>query len=82
MGATINKITNRDMTEFLIPVPSQEAERTGIAIVLSDMDAEIAALEQRRNKTRAIKQGMMQQLPTGRIRLLSKKENANDRLAK
>ena len=35
-----------------------------------DMDAEIAALERRRDKTRTIKQGMMQQLLTGRVRLV------------
>ena len=40
-----------------------------IATVLSDMDTEIAALEHRLDKTRAIKQGMMQQLLTGAIRL-------------
>ena len=45
-------------------------EQTAIAQVLSDMDAEIAALEARRDKTRAIKQGMMQQLLTGRVRLV------------
>lgn len=45
-------------------------EQTAIAAVLSDMDAEIAALEARRDKTRALKQGMMQQLLTGRIRLV------------
>ena len=43
-------------------------EQTAIATVLSDMDAEIAALEARRDKTRALKQGMMQELLTGRIR--------------
>ena len=50
----------------LPPLPEQHA----IASVFSDMDAEIAALEQRRDKTRAIKQGMMQQLLTGQVRLL------------
>ena len=45
-------------------------EQTAIANVLSDMDAEIAALEQRRDKTRAMKQGMMQELLTGRTRLV------------
>ena len=49
----------------LPPLPEQQA----IATVLSDMDAEIAALERRLDKTRAIKQGMMQQLLTGSIRL-------------
>jgi len=45
-------------------------EQIAIATVLSDMDAEIAALEARRDKTRALKQGMMQELLTGRIRLV------------
>ena len=47
-----------------------EAEQTAIATILSDMDAELAALEARRDKTRALKQGMMQELLTGRIRLV------------
>ena len=47
------------------PLPEQSA----IATVLSDMDAEIASLERRLEKTRAIKQGMMQQLLTGSVRL-------------
>lgn len=45
-------------------------EQTAIATVLSDMDTELTALEARRDKTRALKQGMMQELLTGRIRLL------------
>ena len=45
-------------------------EQRAIAAVLSDMDAEIAALERRRDKTGAIKQGMMQSLLTGRVRLV------------
>lgn len=52
-----------------IPAPNL-AEQTSIATVLSDMDAELAALEARRDKTRALKQGMMQALLTGRIRLV------------
>ncbi len=46
------------------------AEQTAIANVLSDMDAELAALEARREKTRLLKQGMMQALLTGRIRIV------------
>lgn len=46
------------------------SEQTAIAAVLSDMDAEIAALEGKLSKARAIKQGMMQELLTGRIRLV------------
>jgi type I restriction enzyme S subunit len=45
-------------------------EQTAIAEVLSDMDAELAALEARRDKTRALKQGMMQELLTGKTRLI------------
>lgn len=47
-------------------VPEQEQ----ITTILSNMDAEIAPLEQRRNKAKAIKQGMMQSLLTGRVRLV------------
>jgi type I restriction enzyme S subunit len=64
-GYTLNKDSLREVE---ILYPSHE-EQAAIAAVLSDMDAEIAALEQRRDKTQAIKQGMMQQLLTGRIRL-------------
>ena len=46
------------------------AEQTAIAEALSDMDAELEALEQRRAKTRVLKQGMMQELLTGRTRLV------------
>nr|WP_290447628.1 restriction endonuclease subunit S [Pseudomonas sp. 21LCFQ02] len=52
-----------------IPIP-RLPEQTAIATVLSDMDAELAALEQRLAKTRALKQGMMQELLTGRTRLV------------
>ncbi len=52
-----------------VPFPSKE-EQEAIAQVLSDMDSEIEALEARVAKTRDIKQGMMQQLLTGRIRLV------------
>jgi len=48
------------------PFPEQSA----IAAILSDMDAKIAALESWLAKTRSIKQGMMQELLTGRIRLV------------
>ncbi|HEY2931066.1 MAG TPA: restriction endonuclease subunit S [Acidobacteriota bacterium] len=57
------------MRNFEIYLPQLD-EQTAIATVLSDMYAEIVALEHRRDKTRAIKQGMMQQLLTGRLRLV------------
>jgi type I restriction enzyme S subunit len=52
-----------------IPFPDF-LEQAAITAVLSDMDAEIAALEKRRDKTRALKQAMMQELLTGRTRLV------------
>ncbi len=52
-----------------IPFPSLE-EQTAIATILSDMDEEIQALETRLNKTKQIKQGMMQVLLTGKVRLV------------
>ena len=55
--------------EYSLSLPPIE-EQEAIAEVLSDMDAEITALEQRLEKTKAIKQGMMQKLLTGRIRLV------------
>lgn len=54
---------------FKIRKPSDTEEQRAIATVLSDMDTEIAALESRLAKTQAIKQGMMQELLTGRTRL-------------
>ena len=70
MGATINQITNKDMASFLIGLPCDAKEQAAIAQICSDIDEEIQALEQRLNKTRQIKQGMMQELLTGRIRLV------------
>ena len=67
-GTTVFHLYGRDMANFGFAVPPVD-EQQAIATVLSDMDAEIAALERRLDKTRAIKQGMMQQLLTGSIRL-------------
>ncbi len=53
-----------------IHAPPTKAEQTAIAEVLSEMDGELAALEEGREKTRALKQSMMQAFLTGRIRLV------------
>lgn len=53
-----------------IYIPSDKKEQTAIATVLSDMDVELEALEARRSKTALLKQGMMQELLTGRTRLV------------
>jgi len=50
-----------------LPLPT---EQTAIAANLTDMDAELAALEARRDKTRHLKQAMMQELLTGKTRLV------------
>lgn len=61
---------NKGMVQdFSLSLPSV-TEQTAIAAVLSDMDAELAALEARLAKSRALKQGMMQELLTGRTRLI------------
>ena len=62
-------INGREYAQLSLPLPPLP-EQTAIANVLSDMDAELAALEQRRDKIGALKQGMMQELLTGRTRLV------------
>lgn len=66
----IPHISSADIRGFKTSLPPTIVEQTAIAAVLSDMDDELAALEQRRDKTRALKQGMMQELLTGRTRLV------------
>jgi type I restriction enzyme S subunit len=68
-GSTFLEISKSNVAALEIPLPSS-SEQAAIAAVLSDMDAELAALEGRRDKTRALKQAMMQELLTGRIRLV------------
>ena len=68
-GSSYPAITGSDMKALQLPLPPLP-EQQAIAAVLSDMDAEIAALEQRRDKTRALKHGMMQELLTGKTRLI------------
>ncbi|WP_337232135.1 restriction endonuclease subunit S [Vibrio cholerae] len=68
-GSTITHLYQKDFVNFEFSAPCIE-EQTAIATILSDMDEEIQALEQRLGKTRQIKQGMMQELLTGKTRLL------------
>jgi len=69
-GSTINHLYQKDFVGFVYKTPATIDEQTAIAAVLSDMDAEIAVLEARLTKARQLKQGMMQELLTGRIRLV------------
>ena len=69
IGSAQLGLGRKSVEEQEIVFPSTK-EQTAIAAILSDMDAELAALEQQRDKTLALKQGMMQALLTGRIRLV------------
>lgn len=68
-GSNYPAINGTDVRALQIPLPEYD-EQNAVATVLSDMDAEIVALEARLAKARQIKQGMMQALLTGRIRLV------------
>lgn len=68
-GGAQSTVTIADIRNFSIPTPTKK-ERMVITSILSDMDSEIIALEQKLAKTRQIKQGMMQQLLTGKIRFV------------
>ena len=67
-GSTIRHVYASTFQTYQILLPSL-IEQSAIAAVLSDMDAEIAAWERRLAKTRALKEGMMQELLTGKTRL-------------
>ena len=69
-GTTISYLSREQFEGFPVRVPSDILEQTAIAAILSDMDAEIAALEAKIAKARQIKQGMMHNLLTGRIRFV------------
>lgn len=68
-GSTFDSINSAELRSLVLRLPASKAEQTAIATILSDMDAELATLEIRRDKARQLKQGMMQELLTGRIRL-------------
>ena len=68
--ATVDSLRLPTFQTFEMLVPPTEDEQIAIAAVLCEMDAELAALETRRDKTRDLKQAMMQELLTGRIRLV------------
>jgi type I restriction enzyme S subunit len=69
-GGTIKTITKEALSEFDIAFPKSLIDQKRIAMTLSDIDAELEALEKQLVKARQIKQGMMQQLLTGQIRLV------------
>lgn len=68
-GSTIIHLYQKDVGKFEFLLPPTIAEQKAIAAVLSEMDADIITLEEKIAKYRQVKQGMMQQLLTGKIRL-------------
>lgn len=69
-GSTRTRISRSELGTIKIYIPSTLEEQSAIATILSDMDKEIEALEAKRTKYTQVKQGMMQQLLTGKIRLV------------
>lgn len=69
-GSTFLEIGKTQLLNYTLKLPNTRGEQSAIAAILSDMDAEIAALEAKLAKARQVKQGMMQELLTGRIRLI------------
>lgn len=74
VGTKVSGISKTNIAKSTLPIPSIP-EQIAIASVLSNMDVELAALEARSDKTRNIKQAMMQELLTGKTRLVAKEEN-------
>ena len=68
-GISVYGVSKSNVRSIAVRIP-EVAEQAAITTALNDMDAEIAALEARRDKTRVLKQGMMQELLTGRTQLL------------
>ncbi|WP_254510290.1 restriction endonuclease subunit S [Anatilimnocola floriformis] len=76
-GDAVVHISARNLAQVEVLLPPTN-EQDAIAVVLSDMEAEIESLERRSDKAKRIRQGMMQQLLTGRIRLMKRKEQATN----
>lgn len=75
-GTCVPSLTSSTIEKICLYLPQGKDEQQAIASVLSDMDSEIESLEQEIAKLRDLKQGMMQQLLTGKIRLIkTKKDN-------
>ena len=68
-GITIIHLHGSRLQEIYVKIPNDRNEQTAIATILSDMDEEIESLEEKRDKYTMLKQGMMQQLMTGKIRI-------------
>lgn len=70
VGGSRAKLNSSTLMLLNVYIPTSLSEQQAIAEILSDMDAEIAGLEKKKEKYTSIRQGMMQQLLTGKIRLI------------
>ena len=68
-GTTVKHLSHSDVENLELPLPPLP-EQKAIAQILSDMDAEIEALEKKLEKYKQIKEGMMEKLLTGQVRLV------------
>jgi type I restriction enzyme S subunit len=69
LGATINSINNNDLLKFVFPFPSDEEEIKAISSTLGSIDSEISALKDLVDLYQKQKQGLMQKLLTGKLRV-------------
>lgn len=69
-GSTFDSVNGAEIRAFEVLSPTDAAERLAVTQVLDDMDIELQGLEARLAKARAVKEGMMQNLLTGRVRLV------------
>lgn len=69
-GSTISHLYQKDLVKFDLFVPPTKAEQEAIADILFDMDSDIHKLEEKLSKYQKIKQGMMEELLTGKVRLV------------
>ena len=70
IGSGLPNIQKKGLNEFILKISKDYQEQSAIAQILSDMDVEIEKLERKRDKYKEIKTGMMQELLTGKTRLI------------
>jgi restriction endonuclease S subunit len=75
-GSTISHLYQKDFVHFEFRLPPDYDQQEQIAEVLSDLDTEIFALEEKLQKNKLIKEGMVQKLLSGKIRLTKKEVHA------
>jgi len=69
-GSTFDSVNSATINKIIVKIPPTEDEESAIATILSDMDSELDTLNSKLSKARQIKQGMMHNLLTGKIRLI------------